>query len=95
MSERLNFIKDISKEDFMRLDNIDVLSKYWQRAQTKDNLNVRGDFLFLKSHSCLASINNNFLLLRIFLEVISILLEIPEMWLFHGQNFQTTVSINQ
>jgi len=60
MSERLNFIKDINQEDFMKLNNIIVLSKYWKSAQTKENLNVKGDFLFLKSHSCLASINKNF-----------------------------------
>ena len=31
MSERLNFIKDISKKDFMSLGDITVLSKYFQR----------------------------------------------------------------
>ena len=60
MSERLNFIKYISKKDFMSLGDITVLSKYWHRAQSKENLNVRGDFLFLKSHSCLKSLNNHF-----------------------------------
>ena len=59
MSERLNFIESINQNDFKQIDNLLVLSKYWERAQNKENLNVKGSFLFLKSHSCNASINNN------------------------------------
>ena len=64
MSERLNFIKNINLDDFDNIENIATLSKYWQMAQTKENLKLEGDFLFLKSHSCLASINNFFLHLK-------------------------------
>lgn len=60
MSQRLNIIEKLNKEDFKNLNNLQILSKYWQIVQSKENLNVKGDFLFLKTHSCLVSINKNF-----------------------------------
>ena len=58
--EKLNFIIDINKKDFLQLDKIEILSKYWQKIQDEKRLNFNGDFAFLKSHHALFSIQNNF-----------------------------------
>ena len=58
--ERLNFINNINKKDFLKLDNIKILSKYWHQMQEKEKLGFNGDFGFLKSHHALFSINKKF-----------------------------------
>ncbi len=59
-TRRLNFIKSINNKDFNNLGNLDILSKYWQNIQTNQELKIKKGFGFLKTHSCLVSINNNF-----------------------------------
>ncbi|MDB4860573.1 sulfotransferase domain-containing protein [Alphaproteobacteria bacterium] len=62
-ARRLNFIKKINKEDFYNLGDLKVLSKYWQQIQVsqelKEIVNQKG-YGFLKTHSCLVSLNKNF-----------------------------------
>lgn len=58
-TRRLNFIKDINKEDFYNLGDLKILSKYWQKIQTNSELKINKGFGFLKTHSSLVSIKNN------------------------------------
>ena len=58
-TRRLNFIKDINKEDFYNLGDLKILSKYWQKIQTNQELIINEGFGFLKTHSSLVSIKNN------------------------------------
>ena len=57
--DRLNLIKKINKEDFLNLDQLKILSKYWLILQEKNNINIDKGFGFMKSHSCNAAISNN------------------------------------
>tara|TARA_B100001063_G_C16709782_1_gene527371 strand:+ start:232 stop:1119 length:888 start_codon:yes stop_codon:yes gene_type:complete len=59
-TRRLNFIKKINKNDFCKLNDLKILSKYWQKIQTNQELQIKKGFGFLKTHSCLVSIKNNF-----------------------------------
>ena len=58
-TRRLNFIKSIDKDDFYNLGDLRILSKYWQKIQTNQELKIEKGFGFLKTHSCLVSIKNN------------------------------------
>ena len=58
-TRRLNFIKEIDKKDFYNLGDLKVLSKYWQKIQTNQELKINKGFGFLKTHSSLVSIKNN------------------------------------
>ena len=58
-TRRLNFIKNINKDDFYKLSDLRILSKYWQRIQMDQELKIKKGFGFLKTHSCLVSIKNN------------------------------------
>lgn len=60
MSERLNFVQDTNESDFKKIEDIYILSKYLEQAQTKTNLKVRGDFFFLKTHYNYNLFNKNF-----------------------------------
>ncbi|MDC1054723.1 sulfotransferase domain-containing protein, partial [Alphaproteobacteria bacterium] len=59
-TRRLNFIKKINKKDFYNLNDLKTLSKYWQKIQTNQELEIKKGFGFLKTHSCLVSVKNNF-----------------------------------
>jgi len=59
-TKRLNFIKSVNKEDFYNLGDLRTLSKYWQKIQINQELKIANGFGFLKTHSCLVSIKNNF-----------------------------------
>jgi len=59
MRKRLDIVKQINKNDFLQLDNLKILSKYWQVLQSKENLNIQKGFGFLKSHSCYVSMFEN------------------------------------
>ena len=59
-TRRLNFIKSIDKDDFYNLGDLRILSKYWQKIQTNQELKIEKGFGFLKTHSCLVSIKDNF-----------------------------------
>ena len=37
---RLNLIKEINKEDFLNLDQLKILSKYWLTLQKKENMKI-------------------------------------------------------
>ena len=56
---RLNLIKQINKEDFLNLDQLKILSKYWLILQDKKNTGIKTGFGFMKSHSCFVSLFNN------------------------------------
>ena len=56
---RLDLIKKISEEDFLNLDKLKVLSKYWLTLQKKENLKINKGFGFVKSHSSYVAISNN------------------------------------
>ncbi len=56
---RLDVIKNIDKSDFLKIGDLKILSKYWQLLQSKENMNVSGKFGFVKSHSCLVSMFDN------------------------------------
>lgn len=59
-TRRLNFIKSINKNDFYNLGDLKILSKYWQKIQINQELKIASGFGFLKTHSCLVSIKNNY-----------------------------------
>ena len=59
MRKRLNIIKNVYFDDFLKLDDLEILSKYWQFLQSKKNLKINTGFGFVKSHSALVSISNN------------------------------------
>ncbi len=56
---RLNLIKKINEEDFLHLDQLKVLSKYWLTLQKKENMKISQGFGFVKSHSSYVAILNN------------------------------------
>ena len=58
-TRRLNFIKSINKDDFYNLNDLRILSKYWQKIQINQELKIFKGFGLLKTHSCLVSIKNN------------------------------------
>ena len=58
-TRRLNFIESINKKDFNNLNDLKILSKYWQKIQSNQELKIEKGFGFLKTHSCLVSIKNN------------------------------------
>ena len=57
--DRLNLINKINKEDFLKLDQLKTLSKYWSVLQNKQNMKISRGFGFIKSHSCYVSMFNN------------------------------------
>jgi len=58
-TRRLNFIKSTNEDDFYNLGDLRVLSKYWQKIQKNQELDIKKGFGFLKTHSSLVSIKNN------------------------------------
>ena len=59
MRKRLDVINEINKNDFLKIGDLKILSKYWQLLQSKKNLNINKGFGFVKSHSSLVSLFNN------------------------------------
>ena len=53
---RLNLIKKINEEDFLNLDQLKILSKYWLTLQKKENMKINKGFGFVKSHSSYVAI---------------------------------------
>jgi hypothetical protein len=49
----------LNKDDFYNLGNLKVLSKYWHKIQTNQELKIKKGFGFLKTHSSLVAIKNN------------------------------------
>ncbi len=58
-TSNLEFIKQINAEDYNNLHNPRVLSNYWDKMQSKQNLNLKEDFIFMKTHHALVKIFNN------------------------------------
>ena len=56
---RLNLIKKLNVEDFLNLDQLKVLSKYWLTLQEKESMKINKGFGFVKSHSSYVAILNN------------------------------------
>ena len=57
--DRLNLINKINKEEFLNLDQLKILSKYWLTLQKKENMKIEKGFGFIKSHSSYVSMFNN------------------------------------
>ena len=55
---RLNFIKKTNPKDFVLLNKNEVLSKYWLELQSKKNMQINEDFIFLKTHHALVQYDN-------------------------------------
>ena len=57
--DRVNLINKINKEEFLNLDQLKILSKYWLTLQNKENMKIEKGFGFIKSHSSYVSMFNN------------------------------------
>ena len=57
--DRVNLINKINKEEFLNLDQLKILSKYWLTLQKKENMKIDKGFGFIKSHSSYVSVFNN------------------------------------
>ena len=59
--QRLNFIKKENIQDYKKLSDLKILSKYWLKMQSKENLGLRdGEFCFLKTHSAQLTYFDNY-----------------------------------
>ena len=58
-TSNLEFIKKINAEDYKNLHSPQILSNYWEKMQSKQNLNLKEDFIFMKTHHALVKIFNN------------------------------------
>ena len=57
----LNFIKKENMQDYKKLSDLKILSKYWLKMQSKENLGLRdGEFCFLKTHSAQLTYFDNY-----------------------------------
>ena len=45
-TSNLEFIKKINDKDYHNLHNPNILSNYWEKMQSKQNLNLKEDFIF-------------------------------------------------
>ena len=57
--DRLNLIKKINEEEFLNLDKLKILSKYWLTLQNNENMKIKKGFGFIKSHSSYVAMFNN------------------------------------
>ena len=58
---QLNFIKKENIQDYKKLSDLKILSKYWLKMQSKENLGLRdGEFCFLKTHSAQLTYFDNY-----------------------------------
>jgi len=55
----LDFIKKKYPNDYNNIHKLQVLSKYWHVIQSKKNLGINGDFLFVKTHHALTKAFDN------------------------------------
>ena len=55
----LEFIKKNHPRDYINIHNLEVLSKYWQAIQSRENLGFNSDFLFVKTHHALSKVFNH------------------------------------
>lgn len=58
-TSNLEFIKKINPKDYNNLHNPKILSNYWGQMQSKQNINLKEDFIFIKTHHALLKISNN------------------------------------
>ena len=58
-TSNLEFIKKINEEDYKNLHYPNILSNYWEKMQSKQNLNLKEDFIFIKTHHALIKILKN------------------------------------
>ena len=58
-TSNLEFIKKINGGDYKNLHYPNILSNYWEKMQSKQNLNLKEDFIFIKTHHALLKISNN------------------------------------
>ena len=58
--EKFEYIKKINIEDFKKLSDLKILSKYWLQAQKNIKI-IKGQSIFLKTHhACISYMNNPF-----------------------------------
>ena len=55
--KRFEFLKSSNLYDYNKLKDLIIISKYWIEAQK--NIDVKGDFVFLKTHSANMKLYNN------------------------------------
>ncbi len=55
----LNFIKETNTDDYNNIHELKILSKYWLKMQSKENLGFNGNFLFVKTHHALTEAFSN------------------------------------
>ena len=55
-AKRFLFLKDENNKDFKKINDMEVLSKYWLEAQSQKRLNIKESFIFLKTHSALLNL---------------------------------------
>ena len=48
-TSNLEFVKKINPKDYNNLHNPEILSNYWEQMQSKQNLNFKEDFIFIKT----------------------------------------------
>ena len=59
--QNLNFIKKENIQDYKKLSDLKILSKYWLKMQSKENLGLKdGEFCFLKTHSAQLTYFDNY-----------------------------------
>jgi len=56
---RLKFIEEEYPKDISKINNLEILSKYWIEMQTKKRFNIKESFCFIKTHSSKTSIHGN------------------------------------
>ena len=55
----LEFIKKNHPKDYINIHKLEILSKYWQAIQSRENLGFNSDFLFVKTHHALSKVFNH------------------------------------
>ena len=50
------FLKDENNKDFKKINELEILSKYWLEAQSQKRLKIKESFVFLKTHSALLNL---------------------------------------
>ncbi|MDC0192616.1 sulfotransferase domain-containing protein [Alphaproteobacteria bacterium] len=55
-ASRFLFLKDENNKDFKKINELEILSKYWLEAQSQKRLNIKESFVFLKTHSALLNL---------------------------------------
>ena len=55
-AKRFLFLQDENNKDVKKINDLEILSKYWLEAQSQKRLNIKESFVFLKTHSALLNL---------------------------------------